>query len=84
MRTARYLTLAGGALAALVAHMTVVQPLRLRVHDVPLAVPGWPAELDGLRVAVVGDVHVGSPWFSLDAGAPDRPARGGRALPTSS
>src|SRR5687768_3664754 len=46
--------------------MTVVQPLRLRVHEVPLAVPGWPAELDGLRVAVVGDVHVGSPWFSPD------------------
>lgn len=63
VRTARYLTLAGGSLAALVAHMTVVQPLRLRVHHVPLAVQGWPAELDGLRVAVVGDVHVGSPWF---------------------
>lgn len=64
MRTARYLTLAGASLTAVVAHAAVVQPLRLRVHEVPLAVPGWPAELDGLRIAVVGDVHVGSPWFS--------------------
>ena len=66
MRALRYGQLAGVALAGLVAHLTVVQPRRLSVHDVPLAVPGWPAELDGLRVAVVGDVHVGSPWFGLD------------------
>jgi predicted MPP superfamily phosphohydrolase len=53
-------------LAALALDLTVVTPRRLRVRDVPLAVPGWPAELDGLRVAVVGDVHVGSPWFGLE------------------
>lgn len=41
-------------------------PRRLRVPDVPLAVPGWPAALDGLRVAVVADVHVGAPWVGLD------------------
>ena len=41
-------------------------PRLLRVHDVPLAVPGWPHELDGLRIAVVGDVHAGAPWVDLD------------------
>lgn len=66
MRAVRYLQLTGVALGALVAHAGVVQPRRLRVHEVPLAVPGWPRELDGLRVAVVGDVHVGSPWFPPD------------------
>ena len=66
MRAVRYLQLTGAALGALVAHATVVQPLRLRLHDVPLAVQGWPPELDGLRVAVIGDVHVGSPWFTPD------------------
>ena len=66
MRPVRLLQLAGAAVAALAVDMTVVTPRRLRVHDVPLAVPGWPAELDGLRVAVVGDVHAGSPWFGLD------------------
>ncbi len=54
-----------GATAAVV-HATVVTPRRLRVHDVPLALPGWPRDLDGLRVAVVGDVHAGSPWVGLD------------------
>ena len=67
MRALRTLgAVAGVGLAALVADLTVVTPRRLRVHDVPLAVPGWPAELDGLRVAVVGDVHAGSPWFGLE------------------
>ena len=66
MRALRYLQLTGIGIAALAAHLTVIQPRRLRVHDVPLAVPGWPPELDGLRVAVVGDVHVGSPWFPPD------------------
>ena len=67
MRALRTLgAVAGVGLAALVADLTVVTPRRLRVHDVSLAVPGWPAELDGLRVAVVGDVHAGSPWFGLD------------------
>lgn len=41
-------------------------PRRLRVHDVALSPPGWPAALDGLRVAVVADVHAGAPWCGLD------------------
>ena len=61
-----------GAVAAVAAagvgaalHASVLAPRLLRVHDVPLALPGWPAALDGLRVAVVGDVHAGSPWVGL-------------------
>jgi predicted MPP superfamily phosphohydrolase len=66
VRAARFLQVAALGLGALVLDLTVLTPRRLRVHDVPLAVPGWPAELDGLRIAVVGDVHAGSPWFTLD------------------
>ncbi|HEU0100857.1 MAG TPA: metallophosphoesterase [Mycobacteriales bacterium] len=43
-----------------------VVPRLLRVHDVPLALPGWPPSLDGLRVAVVTDLHAGAPWVGLD------------------
>ena len=43
----------------------VLAPRRFRVTEVPLAVPGWPADLDGLRVALVGDLHVGAPWVDL-------------------
>lgn len=52
-------------LTAVVLDATVRTPRRLLVRDVPLAVPGWPAELDGLRVAVVGDLHAGSPAVGL-------------------
>jgi len=44
---------------------TVVVPRRLRVRDVPLTLPGWQAHLDGLRVAVVGDLHAGCPWVDV-------------------
>ena len=57
---------AGLALAVALLEAAVVTPRRLRVPDVPLAVPGWPRDLDGLRVAVIGDVHAGCPWVDLD------------------
>ena len=57
---------AAAVVAGLTLHATVLTPRRLRVHDVPLPVPGWPPALDGLRIAVVGDVHAGAPWVSLD------------------
>ena len=31
-----------------------------------LALPRWPRALDGLRVAVLADLHVGSPWNGVD------------------
>jgi predicted MPP superfamily phosphohydrolase len=54
------------ALGAALLDATVRTPRRLHVRDVPLAVPGWPASLDGLRVAVVGDVHAGGVFLGLD------------------
>lgn len=53
-------------LTAVVLDATVRTPRRLLVRDVPLAVPGWPAELDGLRVAVVADLHAGAPAVGLE------------------
>ena len=61
----RLLTTAGALVAAAAVRATVLTPRLLRVRDVPLALPGWPASLDGLRVAVVGDLHAGSPWVDL-------------------
>ena len=60
--------LTGGALAvgAGLLEAAVRTPRRLHVRDVPLALPGWPSSLTGLRVAVVGDVHAGCPWVDLD------------------
>lgn len=56
----------GGLLAgAWLLDSAVLTPRRFRLHEVPLAVPGWPAALDGLRVALVGDLHAGAPWVDL-------------------
>ena len=57
--------MAGGLALAATVHAGVLTPCRLRVPDVPLSPPGWPADLDGLRVAVVGDLHAGAPWVDL-------------------
>jgi predicted MPP superfamily phosphohydrolase len=56
---------AGLAAGAWLLDAAVLAPRRFRIHDVPLAVPGWPPSLDGLRVALLGDVHAGSPWVDL-------------------
>jgi predicted MPP superfamily phosphohydrolase len=57
--------MAGLAVGGFLLDAAVLTPRRFRLYDVPLAVPGWPASLDGLRVALVGDVHVGAPWVDL-------------------
>ena len=61
----RVRTVVGVAAAGWLLHTGVLTPRRFRLYDEPLAVPGWPASLDGLRVAVVGDLHVGAPWVDL-------------------
>ncbi len=42
-----------------------IEPNRLIVHREVLTIDKWPKELDGLRVAVISDIHVGS-WFVRD------------------
>jgi predicted MPP superfamily phosphohydrolase len=42
-----------------------VEPGRLTVHEERLGLPGWPAPLSGMRVAVLADLHVGSPFIDL-------------------
>lgn len=40
----------------------VFEPATLRVRETTLELERWPAGLDGLRVAVLADLHTGSPW----------------------
>lgn len=44
----------------------VIEPGRLVQRDYALALRGWPAACDGLRVDVVGDTHTGSPRNGID------------------
>jgi uncharacterized protein len=42
------------------------EPHRFRVREETLTLPGWPSELSGLRVALLADLHVGSPYNGLN------------------
>jgi predicted MPP superfamily phosphohydrolase len=42
-----------------------IEPNRLIVHEERVQIENWPAELSGLRIALIGDVHTGA-WFIDD------------------
>jgi len=44
----------------------VVEPSRLTVHNVELQVPNWKPEHKNIKIAVMSDLHVGSPFITLD------------------
>jgi predicted MPP superfamily phosphohydrolase len=44
----------------------LIEPATLRNEDYEISVPDWPIACDGLRVAVLADLHVGSPFNGLD------------------
>lgn len=39
-----------------------LEPASLRTREHPVALPHWPQACSGLRIAVLADLHVGSPW----------------------
>jgi uncharacterized protein len=53
--------------AALAAYAAWIEPRRLEHVRAELTLPHWPASLDGLRVAVLTDLHTGVPHAGLDA-----------------
>ena len=53
---------AAGAAAAAIAWRALWQePRSDRIRERDLALPGWPVELAGLRVALLSDLHAGAP-----------------------
>jgi uncharacterized protein len=42
---------------------TLIEPNRLVVHYESIQIQRWPKELSGLRIALIGDVHTGSPFI---------------------
>lgn len=49
----------------LVLWATVIEPRRLVVHEETIALPNWPHEQPPLKVALLSDLHVGSPGWGL-------------------
>jgi len=48
------------------AYAGIVEPRRLRIRRLTLRLPRWPQRLDGLRVAVIADLHAGGPHVDED------------------
>ena len=44
----------------------VIEPSRLVLRETRITAPSWPANLKGLRIAVISDLHAGSPFITLD------------------
>jgi hypothetical protein len=55
----------GAILLALGLQAFWLEPSSLRVTEHTVALPAGPATLDGLRIAVLADLHVGSPYNDL-------------------
>lgn len=53
---------AGAALAMIGVWGFAIEPAGLQNEDHDIALERWPAACDGTRVAVLADLHVGSPW----------------------
>ena len=52
--------------AALALWAFVIEPGRLTVDKQTLALKGWPRELNGLKIVLVSDLHVGAPRVGAD------------------
>jgi predicted MPP superfamily phosphohydrolase len=44
----------------------LIEPNRLIVKEETLRLPGWPTKLANMRVAVISDVHAGSPFIGAE------------------
>ena len=56
---------AGATAAAVAARALWWEPRRVRLTRHEIVLPGWPVELDGVRVAVIADLHAGAPHVDL-------------------
>jgi predicted MPP superfamily phosphohydrolase len=44
----------------------IIEPATVRNEEYAILIPRWPSSCDGIRVAVLVDLHVGSPFNGLD------------------
>ena len=49
--------------ACLVIWGVFIEPNRLVIHSEVIKIDYWPKELDGLRIAVISDIHTGGPFI---------------------
>jgi uncharacterized protein len=65
-RVAAVFTAAAVLVVTLVWRAVWLEPRRNRIKERTLRLPRWPADLDGLRVALISDLHAGAPHVDED------------------
>jgi len=63
---AKFVGVASLCVASLALWAFWFEPASLRNENYEIHLPNWPAECDGMRIAVLADLHVGSPFNGLD------------------
>jgi uncharacterized protein len=53
-------------LAFLALWAFVIEPSRLVLRETRITLPSWPANFKGLRIAVISDLHAGSPFITIE------------------
>jgi predicted MPP superfamily phosphohydrolase len=57
-----------GALALIILALSVwsfvIEPNSLVVNEVPMTLTGWPPDFNNLKIAIISDLHVGSPYIN--------------------
>jgi len=43
-----------------------IEPNRIVINEAHVRLPNWPSAFNGMRVAVLSDLHVGSPYITLE------------------
>jgi uncharacterized protein len=64
-RLARALAVVWLVAVALAVYAVKIEPSRLSVNPYDFALPNWPAAASGTRVALLSDLHIGSPYWDL-------------------
>jgi predicted MPP superfamily phosphohydrolase len=62
----KFLAVASLCVVSLALWAFWLEPASLRNENHEIHLPHWPAACDGLRIAVLADLHVGSPFNGLD------------------
>ncbi|HKQ79768.1 MAG TPA: metallophosphoesterase [Blastocatellia bacterium] len=44
----------------------IIEPSSLILRETQIRLPSWPESLKGLRIAVISDLHAGSPYITID------------------
>ncbi len=50
----------------LVGYGVIIEPSRLVIRETGITLTSWPAELNGLRIAAISDIHAGSPHITIE------------------